>query len=135
MPKNKKPLKDKEYVRNILYTCKSCPKSESVDNTKKQGSVIFEKINEILAKNTRIKNLDTRGVYCLNGCLNPCNISFRARNKYTMRFSKLTLEDLDDIILFARAYSSSSDGNLKDHEIPAGIQSKISVRTPPPLIK
>ena len=121
-------------VRNIMYTCRSCVWTEAqreIDG-KRQGTFLLEAINELADKNPLPASIDMRGVFCLNGCLNPCNVSFRARDKYSLRFSRLTPDHAADIVAVAEAYAASGDGNLSDEEIPAELRDKVSVRTPPP---
>jgi len=132
---NKETKPSSKLTRTIMYTCKSCVWSETKreKNGKRQGEFLIKALDKAEKNNPLPSNVNRRSVFCLNGCLKPCNISFRAQNKYTIRFGKLTTKHADDIIKVAIAYSASKDGNLVDSEIPKSLHDKISVRTPPPV--
>ena len=116
-----------------MYICRSCVWSEverEIDG-KRQGAVLLQNIKEMAEQKPLPESIDLRGVFCLNGCLKPCNVSFRARNKYTIRFSGLTTKNAEEILTVAKLYASSKDGNLKNKEIPKALKDRVSVRTPP----
>ncbi|MBR71692.1 MAG: hypothetical protein CMM30_01970 [Rhodospirillaceae bacterium] len=131
--KSRTKMPSSQLVRNIMYVCRSCVWSETNReiNGMRQGAVLLEKIKDITKTNSLPEAIDLRGVFCLNGCLSPCNISFRAKDKYTIRFSGLSPNDAANILIVAKLYSDSSNGNLKEEDIPKQLKGKISVRTPP----
>jgi len=119
--------------RNIMYICRSCVWTEAnreIDG-KRQGKFLLDAVNELVDRKPLPKTVDLRGVFCLNGCKNPCNVSFRARDKFSLRFSHLTPDHATDVVAVAEAYAGSADGDLDDSEIPNALQGKVSVRTPP----
>ena len=131
--KKKSPKKVVNQIRNIMYICRSCVWSEverEIDG-KRQGAVLLQNIKEMAEQKPLPESIDLRGVFCLNGCLKPCNVSFRARDKYTIRFSGLTTKNAEEILTVAKLYASSKDGNLKNKEIPKALKDRVSVRTPP----
>ena len=71
-------------------------------------------------------------VPCLNGCLRPCNVAFRASRKYNLRFSRLGPEDAGAILEFARAYLEHSTGDVPEEKWPEALRGRRTVRTPPP---
>jgi len=119
-----------------MYICRSCVWTEAnreIDG-KRQGKFLLDAVNELVDLKPLPKTVDLRGVFCLNGCKNPCNISFRARDKFSLRFSHLTPDHAADVVAVAKAYADSADGDLSDGEIPDALQGKVSVRTPPPSV-
>ena len=116
-----------------MYICRSCVWTEAnreIDG-KRQGKFLLDAVNELVDNKPLPKTVDLRGVFCLNGCKNPCNVSFRARDKFSLRFSHLTPDHAADVVAVAEAYAGSADGDLADSEIPGALQGKVSVRTPP----
>ena len=71
-------------------------------------------------------------VPCLNGCLSPCNVAFRASGKFNLRFSRLEPDYAEAVLDFARIYLDHPTGDVPEAEWPKALRGKRTVRTPPP---
>lgn len=67
---------------------------------------------------------------CMSGCSRPSTCAFRASGKTAYLFGDLTADDLDDLIVFARYYAGSVDGNLADARVLGGLRFKAIARIP-----
>ena len=76
--------------------------------------------------------LTIREVACLSACRNPCNVALRGGGRWTYRFSRCTLDDVDALLGVAARYWRSPAGALSDAALPGALRDKLSVRTPPP---
>lgn len=70
------------------------------------------------------------GVDCMSGCARPSTLAFRAPGKVAYLFGDLTLDDLDDLLTFARAYAASVDGTFADARFLGGLRTKALARIP-----
>ena len=116
-----------------FYICRSCVWTQSVRERdgRRQGTFLLEAVRELIEAEPLPETLTLRAVYCLNGCLSPCNVAFRAAGKHHVRFSRLTPENAEDVLAYARAYQASADGEVPEDETPATMRGKMTVRTPP----
>lgn len=129
----KAKLDELQQRRGTLYVCRSCVWSEAEreKDGKRQGTFLYEAIQSQLEKQALPDKTSIRGVFCLNGCKKPCNVSYRSMDKFGLRFSKLTTENAADVLSTLAAYADSPDGDLAEAEIPEAMRGKMSVRTPP----
>jgi predicted metal-binding protein len=67
---------------------------------------------------------------CMSGCTRPSTCAFRAPGKTAYLFGDLTVEDLPDLVTFARHYAASPDGNLPDARVLGGLRMKAIARIP-----
>ena len=116
-----------------FYICRSCVWSQSARERdgKRQGTFLLDAVRALIEADPLPKMLNLRAVYCLNGCLSPCNVAFRSAGKHHVRFSRLSPENAADILAYARAYQASPDGDVHEDETPEAMRGKMTVRTPP----
>jgi predicted metal-binding protein len=69
-------------------------------------------------------------VDCMSGCTRASTCSFRAAGKTAYLFGDLTAADLDDLMIFARHYAGSTDGNFADARVLGGLRFKAIARIP-----
>ncbi|MBM3517930.1 MAG: DUF1636 domain-containing protein [Alphaproteobacteria bacterium] len=130
---NGAPRGARQREMQTMYVCRSCVWDHAVEvDGVRQGALLAEAIEKIYAKWARRGDLNMRVVYCLGGCLNPCNVGFRTRGKYFYRFNKLTPQNAQALIDFAAAYIDSPMGDIPPAELPKGLQGHMVVRVPPP---
>jgi predicted metal-binding protein len=67
---------------------------------------------------------------CMSGCLRESTCAFRSPGKTAYLFGDLTAADLPDLVIFARAYAASPDGNLPDARVLGPLRHKAIARIP-----
>ena len=113
----------------LLFVCTTCVR-DAPRVTDSQGSRLARRLRETLAATD--DGLEVREVACLNGCRSPCNVGLRGLQRWTYRFSRCTLDDVDALLAVARRYWASARGELATAELPAALRDKLSACTPPP---
>ena len=116
-----------------FYVCRSCVWTQTARERdgKRQGTFLLEAVRQLIETDPLPATLNLRAVYCLNGCLSPCNVAFRAAGKHHVRFSRLTPENAADVLAYARVYQASPTGEVPEDETPEAMRGKMTVRTPP----
>ena len=116
-----------------FYVCRSCVWTQTARERdgKRQGTFLLEAVRQLIEADPLPETLNLRAVYCLNGCLSPCNAAFRAAGKHHVRFSRLTPENAADVLAYARAYQASATGEVPEDETPEAMRGKMTVCTPP----
>ncbi len=71
-----------------------------------------------------------QGTDCMSGCTRASTLAFRAPGKVAYLFGDLTRADLADLVIFARAYAASADGNFADARFLGGLRTKALARIP-----
>lgn len=69
-------------------------------------------------------------VECMSGCARPSTVAFRAAGKTAYLFGDVVAADLPDLLVFARLYADSADGNLADARAIGGLRMKAVARIP-----
>lgn len=69
-------------------------------------------------------------VDCMSGCARASTIAFRDHGKTAYLFGEVTVDDLPDLITFARLYSAAVDGNLTDARPLGALRTKAIARIP-----
>ena len=121
-------------MRHTMYVCRSCVWSEAqreIDG-KRQGIFLIDEIEKRRAKWAYEDKITLRVVFCLGGCLNPCDVGFRSPGKYFLRFNKLTPDDAQALLDFAEMYHDSEDGDVASEHRPERLRENLVVRVPPP---
>jgi predicted metal-binding protein len=121
-------------TRHTMYVCRSCVWTEAqreIDG-KRQGIFLIEEIEKRRAKWAYEDKITLRVVFCLGGCLNPCDVGFRSPGKYFLRFNKLTLDDAQALLDFAEMYYDSENGDVASEQRPERLRDNLVVRVPPP---
>ncbi len=111
----------------LLFVCTTCPRDVPV-----VGATRGRQLAAALRAASEQTSITLREVACLNGCRNPCNVALRGFRRWTYRFSRCTLEDVEALLGVARRYWSASRGELTPADLPPQLQDKVTARTPPP---
>jgi predicted metal-binding protein len=74
--------------------------------------------------------LEVREIDCMSGCTRPSTLAFRAPGKTAYLFGDIDDTDLTDILVFARLYLESADGNLADARPLGALREKAIARIP-----
>jgi len=115
----------------LIYVCRTCDRNtEPAPGQRRAGEALAANLREFLDADDEA-DWDVREVACLNGCLKPCNLSFRGADRFTYRFSRVTVADMPDIAAFGRAYWEVAGGEVAAERIPPGLRAKLTVYTPP----
>jgi len=69
-------------------------------------------------------------VECLGGCPNPSAVAFDAPDKWRIRLTGLTVANAADVLIAARAYAATADGQITDAMLPPSLRGHISARSP-----
>lgn len=122
---------------SVLYICRSCVWSEAKreQNGQRQGEKLLTSIKKLIIGKPLVRGTSVRGVFCLNGCKNPCNIALRSPGKHGLRYSGLSASNGKDVLALLNCYKNSKSGNEKEMRVPKSMQGKLSVCTPPPPIR
>ncbi len=67
---------------------------------------------------------------CMSGCTRPSTLAFRADGKTAYLFGDITEADLADIVTFAAAYKTSTDGTFADARMFGALRTKAIARVP-----
>ncbi len=67
---------------------------------------------------------------CMSGCTRPSTVAFRAEGKTAYLFADISAADLPDLVIFARMYLDSGDGNLADARPLGELRLKAIARIP-----
>jgi predicted metal-binding protein len=74
--------------------------------------------------------VEVREVDCMSGCTRASTVAFRATGKMAYLFGDLDLDDLPDLVTFARLYLATPDGVLADARPLGGLRMKALARIP-----
>jgi len=122
-----------QHMTNRLHICQTCERDGPLaDDGTSRGQRLSARINDALGASDLSEKLVIRKVPCLSGCLNPCNVSFRATGKASVRFGKLTEDQACDVVKFANLYVQSVDGDVDRDRWPESMREKMTARTPAP---
>lgn len=69
-------------------------------------------------------------VDCMSGCARPSTAAFRASGKTAYLFGSLDEDDLAGLVVFARAYAQSPDGDFADARFLGDLRTKVLARIP-----
>jgi len=120
-------------MSNRLHICQTCERDGALaENGSSRGQRLTEQVLELLADSGLADQLTIRKVPCLSGCLNPCNVAFRASGKSSLRFGRLDESLAADVVAFASYYIASNDGDVDKSLWPEALQDRMTARTPAP---
>ena len=118
-----------------LYVCTTCVRDRPLDAGEQSlGALLANAVEDALQHDPVSGELDLLRVPCLNGCLSPCNVAFRASGKFNLRFSRMSAADAPDVVRMLTAYMADPLGDPREASWPPALQGKRTVRTPPPQL-
>ena len=116
-----------------LFVCRTCVRDAPIaPNEASKGSIMASRLRTLLREAGLDRRVQMRVVSCLNGCVNPCNIAFRGKEKYSFRFGGLEPDDAAAAIAFAKAYSNHRQGHVPPEEWHEPLRAKLSSKIAPP---
>ena len=77
-----------------------------------------------------VTGYDVKLTECMSGCTKPSTLAFRAVGKTAYLLGQITTDDLGDILAFAKAYQTSTDGTFADARIFGALRHKAIARIP-----
>lgn len=111
----------------LLFVCTTCARDVPA-----AGATRGRQLANALRAASADAVLTIREVACLNGCRSPCNVALRGFRRWTYRFSRCTLDDVEALLAVACAYWAAADGELGQVAVPPGLAERMSARTAPP---
>lgn len=111
----------------LLFVCTTCVRDAPI-----VADTPGQRLAAALRATVDAGTLTIREVACLNGCRSPCNVALRGGKRWTYRFSRCTLDDVDALLAAARDYWRAPRGELQPAALPAPLREKLSACTPPP---
>jgi len=110
-----------------LHICQTCERDGALaDNGSSRGQRLTDQVLALLAESDLVDQLTIRKVPCLSGCLNPCNVAFRATGKSSIRFGRLNESLAADIVAFASHYIASRDGDVDETLWPDALRNRMT---------
>ncbi|KQY23690.1 hypothetical protein ASD31_22120 [Rhizobium sp. Root482] len=77
------------------------------------------------------EQFEVTGTACMGGCDQPCSVAFRAPEKASWLFFNLDpIDDLADIVSFAKLYTELEDGWCRSIDRPGKLAENILARLP-----
>jgi predicted metal-binding protein len=103
-----------------LLICRTCPRHD-VDS----GSFGAALDGALVGADVRVRH-----VPCLGGCPNAGNVAVDGPGKPRVRFSRIAVDDAEDLLDAARRYDASPSGAPDEWEVPAGLAARVSAVSP-----
>ena len=116
-----------------LHICQTCERDGASERDgRTRGEHLTAAVAGLLARSDLAGLLSVRRVPCLSGCPNPCNVSFRAPGKTSLRFSRLAADDAAELLAFARLYVASATGEVEKTQWPESLRDRLTASLPAP---
>ena len=106
-----------------LLVCRTCPRYES------DSGSFGNELDPALA-HARSRGVRVRHVPCVGGCPHAGNVALDGPGKPRVRFSALTIDDADDLLVAAAAYDASATGTPGDWDVPAPLKDRLTAVSP-----
>lgn len=103
-----------------LLICRTCPRDE-----RDSGSFGVAVDRAVAGAEVRVRH-----VPCLGGCPHAGNIALDGPGKPRVRFSRIEVDDADDVLDAARRYDASPSGAPGEWEVPAGLVGRLTAVSP-----
>ena len=115
-----------------FFVCNTCDRNGAIGPSGySAGTILASAIRAHIAATDAADEWCVRDVPCLNGCLRPCNVAFRGRDRFTYRFSRVVAADAAALLRFGAEYWDSPRGLVDDDRIPPVLRTKMTVCMPP----
>jgi len=123
----------------ILHVCITCRGSKleagteqsetqkANDSKPRPGALLLAAIEN----GEKPHDIDVRAVECLSACDNGCSVALSFPGKWSYVYGHMTIDNADDILSGAIAYSASSDGLVPWRERPQVFRKQCISRIPP----
>ena len=120
-------------MHHRLNICQTCERDGPVESDgRTRGEHLTAALETLLAGSELRHLMSLRRVPCLSGCPNPCNASFKAPGKLSLRFSLLGEGEARDLLGFARLYIASEDGEVDEDQWPESLRIRLTATVPAP---
>jgi len=111
-----------------VLVCKGCKRTE---RHRRPGVSMIANLRAAIVKTDLKDQLEVTGTACMGGCDHPCSVAFRAPEKASWLFFNLDpIDDVDDIVRFAKLYAELEDGWCRSIDRPGKLAKNILARLP-----
>ncbi|WP_266064294.1 DUF1636 domain-containing protein [Brucella intermedia] len=111
-----------------FLVCKGCKRTE---RHRRPGATMIANLRSAIAAAELSAQFEVTGTACMGGCDQPCSVALRAPKKASWLFFNLDpLDEVDDIVRFARLYAELNDGWCRSFDRPGKLADIILARLP-----
>ena len=117
--------------RHRLTVCTSC-KTRAAGQITRPGFDLIASVQRAIdiAGDGLAQSFAIGGAACMAGCERPCTIAFHGTTKASYLFGDITVEDVQDIVAFARQYAVLQDGWCSSVDRPGKLRHTTLARVP-----
>ena len=110
---------------HTLSVCRTCPR-----HLPEKGG-LPESVRDLVQRSGQgLDDFQLLTVECLGGCRQPSAAVLDAPEKWRIRLTNLVANDAAALLVAARSYAASLDGDLPDAALPESLRGHISARSP-----
>lgn len=111
-----------------FLVCKGC---KSTVRHRRPGPTMIDNLRAAIDASGLSSQFEVTGTACMGGCDQPCSVALRAPEKASWLFFDLDpVEDVADIVDFARLYARLDDGWCRSVDRPGKLAENILARLP-----
>lgn len=111
-----------------FLVCKGCKQTE---RHRRPGATMIVNLRSAIAAADLSAQFEVTGTACMGGCDQPCSVALRAPEKASWLFFNLDpIDDVADIVRFARLYAELDDGWCRSTDRPGKLADNILARLP-----
>lgn len=121
-------------TQHRISICTSCKHN---GKTCRPGYELIERLRAAIAAagDTISDDFEISGVACMAGCDRPCTVAYHGTRKATYLFGDIdALEDIPDLVEFARQYAVLHDGWCSSVDRPGKLRKSTLARVPAALM-
>ncbi|KKX25081.1 DUF1636 domain-containing protein [Rhizobium sp. LC145] len=116
-----------------FLVCKSCKRTERHG---RPGISMIANLRSAIAVADLSAQFEVTGTACMGGCDRPCSVALRAPEKASWLFFNLDpVDDIADIVRFARLYAELDDGWCRSVDRPGKLANNILARLPAMILR
>lgn len=128
------PATERPSPGTRIIVCRTCDRFAPAlqAGQASRGAVLAAAMQQAVA--TRGNDFPVRLVNCLAGCKSPCNVVIDGGDKFRLRFSHLTPDDIAGLLEVAERHRASTDGKLGGTDLPASLRGRLTASAPARLV-
>lgn len=132
-----RPIKTPAYsvvqtAPHQFLICKSCKPTQ---RHRRPGTLMIANLRHAISEADLSAQFEVSGTACMGGCDKPCSVALRAPEKASWLFFNLDpIEDVPDIVQFARLYAELEDGWCRSVDRPGKLAENILARLPAMIV-
>lgn len=116
-----------------FLVCKGCKRTE---HHRRPGATMIANLRSAIAAADLSAQFEVTGTACMGGCDQPCSVALRAPEKASWLFFNLDpVDDVMDIVRFARLYAKLDDGWCRSVDRPGKLADNILARLPAMVLR